>query len=108
MRKKPYRPAPVAAAMILTLTGCHAGSPRSRIQVDGQQQIATLRHGQNAQVHYLLDTGERRHRYCFIHSVNDRWLTVYDKTDSTYECEERSGWLTMIPLSRITLLRVEE
>ena len=73
-----------------------------------EEQTAQLRAGQNAQIHYLLDTGERRHKYCFIHSVNDRWLTVYDKAESSYECTERKGWITMIPLDSITLLRVEE
>lgn len=108
MNRSNYRPASVALAGILTLAGCQAGPPHSHIHVDGGQQVTALRQGQNAQVHYLLDTGERRHRYCFIHSVNDRWLTVYDKAEGSYECEEKSGWLTMIPLSSITLLRVEE
>lgn len=108
MMRTAFKAAAVATTLIFSLAGCQSGSSGSRIQVDGQQQIASLRNGQNAQVHYLLDTGERRHRFCFIHSVNDRWLTVYDKAESSYECEEKSGWLTMIPLDRITLLRVEE
>ena len=90
------------------LVGCAGSNLASHIRVDGVQQTAQLRAGQNAQVHYLLDTGERRHRYCFIHSVNDRWLAVYDKAESSFECTEKNGRITYIPIDIITLIVVDE
>ena len=80
---------------------------RSHIRVSGAQQTAQLYAGQNAVIHYLLDDGERRYKYCFIHSVNDKWLTVYDKEVKTSESAEKSGWLTLIPIDNILLIRVE-
>ena len=96
------------AAFSCMLVGCAGSNLASHIRVDGVQQTAQLRAGQNAVVHYLLDNGERRYKYCFIHSVNDKWLTVYDKEVKASDSVERSGWLTLIPIDNILLIRVEQ
>ena len=99
-----------AGALIFTcaVSGCACTHRSSHIRVDGAQQTAQLRAGQNAQIHYVLDEGERRHRYCYIHSVNDRWLAVYDKVESSFECTEMNGRITYIPIDTITLIVVDE
>jgi len=63
--------------------------------------------GQNAVIHYVLEDGTRRHKYCKIVSADEHWLTVADKAVKTPQSDHLSGWHSMIPIKNILMIRVE-
>ncbi len=98
----------VAVCIAFPLTACQSTqASRQRIQMASGTPVSELHAGQNAVIHYTLEEGVRKYKYCKIVSADDQWLIVAEKAVKTLESDELNGWHAMIPIKNIVMIRVE-